>query len=363
MTAIDGLRGLAALAVVVYHYLNFFRYGPGSVLPPGELGAAPFSDVLALFYYHGHRAVPLFWMISGLVLAHVYCGRASTGGAFAVNRLARLYPLHLLTLMVVAALQTWALVRLGMWPVYSHNDGWHFALNLLFASNWGFERGYSFNGPIWSVSVEMLAYILFWMIHRQLLRWGTAIPLAISSVALIVIAVFGDSDGARCAFYFFIGTGLAGLLRGFAGSFGALAVWAASLIVIGLAALFVAFPGFTQFVGLPALFGGAILALSLRGTELPGWLARPCAALGDWSYGIYLWHFPLQLALIVVLAPWVDLPELARQGWFFGCYLLLVLFVAYLSFTRFERPWRARLRRWGDSVPPRDSVKAVGAGP
>ncbi len=230
---IDGLRGFAALAVVVYHYTHFFQYGSDGVLPPGVDATAPFYELLGLLYRQGHRAVPLFWMISGLVLAHVYCGRIATGRSFAINRFARLYPLHLLTLIVVAALQAWSLARTGIWPVYQHNDVWHFALNLLFASNWGFESGYSFNGPIWSVSVEVLAYALFWVFHRQLLRWGVAIPLAVSLAALLAIVVLGDSDGARCLFYFFIGIALAGLLRGYAGRIGALAMLAGLLIAIG----------------------------------------------------------------------------------------------------------------------------------
>lgn len=297
-----------------------------------------------MFYEQGHRAVPLFWMISGLVLAHVYCGRETSGRAFATNRFARLYPLHLLTLVIVALLQGLALARLGTWPVYSNNDVWHFGLNLLFASNWGLERGYSFNGPIWSVSVEMIAYVLFWIIHRHLLRWGIALPLAVSAAALLLIALAGDSDGARCVFYFFLGTGLVALQRTFRGNRRTLAGWAVLLILLGLVSLFSGIPGSTQFAGLPGLFGGTILALSLTEAAPRSWLGRSCAALGDWSYGIYLWHFPIQLALIVLLAPWMELAVLARHEGFLACYLLLVIIVAGLSFRHFEQPWRTRLR-------------------
>lgn len=348
LIVIDGLRGLAAVAVVVYHYLNFLQIGPGAGLPNHDPADAPFGQVLGLLYQQGHRAVPLFWMISGLVLAHVYCGRTATGRSFVVNRFARLYPLHLLTLIVVAALQVWALARLGTWPVYQHNDAWHFGLNLLLASNWGIERGYSFNGPIWSVSVEILAYALFWLLHRDLLRWGVAMPLAVSLGALLAIVVFGDSDGARCLFYFFLGTALAAIRRSFADSIGVLVMVAASLMVVGITGLIVAVPGFTHYVVLPGLFGGTILALSVCRSTTQGRFGRACAALGDRSYGIYLWHFPIQLALIVLLSPAIDLPALAGQMWFLLSYLGLVLLVAHLSLIGFERPWRARLRRWGE---------------
>jgi len=349
LTAIDGLRGIAALAVVLYHYSHFLRYGPGGIVTLGTSAIAPGGDLLELIYEQGHRAVPLFWMISGLVLAHVYYRRAATTREFVINRFARLYPLHLLTLMVVAGLQAVALGRLGSWQIYQNNDAWHFVLNLLFVSDWGLASGYSFNGPIWSVSVELIAYAMFWAFRKPLWRYPGVLPLAVSACALAVLAAMGDSNILRCVFYFFAGTTLAAIWRALAPQPRMLLALAGAMIAIGIAALVIAAPGLTQFVGLPGLFGGAILALSL--TDLPedGWPHTIAARLGDWSYGIYLWHFPVQLALIVVLVPKFDLSALASKGWFLGLYLSLVLLVAHFSFRHLEHPWRARLRNWGEA--------------
>ncbi len=216
LTAIDGLRGIAALAVVLYHYSHFLRYGSGGIVSLGTSTGAPGGDLLELIYQQGHRAVPLFWMISGLVLAHVCYCRVATTREFVVKRFARLCPLHLLTLMVVAGLQAAALGRLGSWQIYQYNDAWHLVLNLLFVSDWGLADGYSFNAPIWSVSVELIAYALFWALRKPLLRCPRVLPLAISACALPALALMGDSNVLRCVFYFFAGTSLAAILRALA---------------------------------------------------------------------------------------------------------------------------------------------------
>ena len=45
--------------------------------------------------------------------------------------------------------------------IFENNDLYHFVLNILFISSWGLEKGMSFNQPIWSVSFELIVYILF----------------------------------------------------------------------------------------------------------------------------------------------------------------------------------------------------------
>jgi peptidoglycan/LPS O-acetylase OafA/YrhL len=44
-----------------------------------------------------------------------------------------------------------------------YNDFYHFFLNIFLISFWGIEKGFSFNTPIWSVSIEILAYIIFFI--------------------------------------------------------------------------------------------------------------------------------------------------------------------------------------------------------
>src|SRR6185437_3680142 len=103
-------------------------------------------------------------------------------------------PLHFATLCLVGALNYLYLYEHGQFFVYVYNDLRHFVLNLLFASGWGLETDYSFNGPAWSISAEVLFYLLFFMICRYAdtsLWLDLAITIAISLVEQEIRNLFG----------------------------------------------------------------------------------------------------------------------------------------------------------------------------
>ena len=114
LTLIDGLRGFAAVAVLFYHYMHFAMIGTDHERYFEYLDYQPARAAFAILYDWGFYAVQLFWMISGFVFAAVYFGREATTREFVVNRFARLYPLHFLTLLVVAVLQFVAQILLQL---------------------------------------------------------------------------------------------------------------------------------------------------------------------------------------------------------------------------------------------------------
>jgi peptidoglycan/LPS O-acetylase OafA/YrhL len=126
------------------------------------------SFILKPLYLEGWRAVDLFFCLSGFIFYWLYSKKIVSGATsfneFFVLRFSRLYPLHFVTLMVAAAGQFLMLGCFGSFFVYPNNDLYHFLLQLVFASNWGFEQGNSFNGPVWSVSVEVFLYALFFVV-------------------------------------------------------------------------------------------------------------------------------------------------------------------------------------------------------
>jgi peptidoglycan/LPS O-acetylase OafA/YrhL len=173
--SLDALRGVAALAVIFWHWQDFFFHG---TQPDPQFSAPrqPFYSLFRPFYTDGWRAVDLFFCLSGFVFHWLYAqkisDRAVSAREFSVLRFSRLYPLHLVTLLFVAGAQVIWLQRSGSFFVYKDNDLYHFGLQLMMASNWGLERGPSFNVPIWSVSVEVFLYALFFcacLLTRQ--RW------------------------------------------------------------------------------------------------------------------------------------------------------------------------------------------------
>lgn len=355
---LDVLRGIAAIGVVFWHWQHFFA----GAAPPYDITRAPLADALAVFYRHGWLAVDLFFCLSGFIFFRLYATRVSNGeigaGRFALLRFSRLYPLHLLTLLLVAAGQGW-LARAGLPAyVYENNDVRHFVLNLAFAPSWGLENGYSFNGPAWSISVEIFLYAAFFVFCRHVpVRLATVVVAALLGFAFAAVAYppIGRGIGA-----FFVG-GLtwmvyerleasaqrAIVLRAIVAA--AVLSWCATLVLVSGATPIPAPVMTGAFRHAPKawavlwLFPVTILALASVERKLPE-AVRRAAALGDISYSVYLLHFPLQLAVYIFhgrlhadSSIYYSLPLAAA-------FLAVLLALATLSYRAFEMPLQQWLR-------------------
>ncbi|NNL65282.1 MAG: acyltransferase, partial [Myxococcales bacterium] len=292
---LDALRGLAALCIPLWHWQHFFHRGTQAMRFDRE--RLPAFDVLAPLYLEGWRAVDLFFCLSGFVFFLLYADRVARRrvGArdFAWLRASRLYPLHLATLLLVAALQWLYRARFDAPFVFPFNDAYHFVLNLAFVSAWGFEQGFSFNAPVWSVSVEVLLYGLFFVLCRA--GWHRVGVLALLVVVGIELRGFGLP---------MIGRGVTGFFMG-------------GLVVHAFHFLRRRTPGTPLLVGaglgVAALYGAAPLpGLAWELVVFPAtvlWLAlvevrgapssRLLGFLGDVSYSTYLLHFPLQIVFVL----------------------------------------------------------------
>ena len=125
-----------------------------------------------------------------------------TFATFVNYRFSRLYPLHILTLLIVAALQAAYFRRYGAFFIYQLNDARHFVLQLFFASNWSRQSPFTFNGPIWSLSIEVLLYAMFFAIAFARLAY----PAIIAGLALAGARIFRH--------YNFIGHGMLSFFSG-----------------------------------------------------------------------------------------------------------------------------------------------------
>ncbi len=332
--SLDAFRGIAALSIVFWHWQHFFFSGP----VPGS-GARPLLEPFLLFYRHGQLAVELFFTLSGFIFFWLYsqpiAERKVGARDFFSRRFSRLVPLHLATLALVVPLQLAYRHRYGADFVYSNNDLLHFIPNLFLVSAWGPHYSHSWNGPIWSVSVEIFLYFLFFALCRTI-RMSTLAIAGFSALGLALFA-FWDVPVGRGMFAFFLGGCLyrlyaRGLESGAAARLARVLPWITATIWIGtlLAVYSPGFPFEAKAGSLPpALFTGLILfpstILTLAFVEtVRGAFGVRTAYLGDLSYSIYLLHFPLQLAFVLGTA------SLAVDRSYFSQPVALVLFFAVL---------------------------------
>lgn len=357
--ALDVVRGVAALAVVFWHWQHFFIGGRQS--RSWAIDQQPLFGYFSFVYQHGWLAVEVFFVLSGFVFYWLYAAavaeRRVSSPAFFVARFSRLYPLHFVTLLLVAGGQ-WLFQRLaGSSFVYPANDTYHFVLHVLFVPAWGFEQNASFNMPVWSVSVEVFLYAVFFLCCRWLpLR--LIVLLLVSALGTFVLLHFNQPLG-RGVGAFFLGGVAYRLCQRLLGSprvvlwawllgAGTIALWglAALTLLPKLSVGYFSFVGrhtvaYAALVGLIAL-SVAVLALA---EVLRGPIGQRLAVLGELSYASYLLHFPLQLLIVIGLAWLGQARDVFYSEAALLAYFAALILLSWLSFKYFERPAQAWLRR------------------
>ena len=363
--SLDALRGVAALAVVFWHWQHFWYQG-GARLPEFDRHAQPLYGIFFLFYSYGDLAVDLFFALSGFIFYRLDAGaiadRGVTAWDFAVLRVSRLYPLHLVTLLVVAVGQ-WSLAATqGGFFVYLWNDARHFVLNLLMLPAVGLERGSSFNAPAWSIGVEFVLYALFFLLCRlrltrpaHLLVW-VAIGLVLTARVYIpigrgVTSFFMGGLAFHASRYLGRERGgpvLTGGLLAFTSMLWLAMGWVSyhELSLRDLASLTHVPVPILARVTILLLFPLTLLAL-VRIEPSGGGMFRRLGPLGDISYSSYLWHFPVQLGFVWV-AGWVGLPRDAFYSpWMMLGFSSLLIALSVASHRYFEMPAQRRIRGSG----------------
>jgi peptidoglycan/LPS O-acetylase OafA/YrhL len=177
----DGLRIIAAGAVVLLHYSDYFKDVYFKDLAIGHLMVA--------HTWHFNLFVDLFFVVSGFVIARQYFGRVNDTasiGRFIWRRLARIYPLHLATLAFYIALAG----ALHFGAARSDNPARYPLSDLpaqfLLLHAFVGER-LTFNFPSWSLSAEMFCYLLFPAVALIAQRRKEAV------VALVALTAFANS--------------------------------------------------------------------------------------------------------------------------------------------------------------------------
>jgi len=344
--------------VLFWHYQHFF-VPPVSFEFHVRRSISPFYHQLAWIYDYGHVAVEYFWAVSGFVFTHVYLADMGARGRFWLARLARLWPLHLLTLMVVAVLQGIYTHTNGTAFIYHHQDLKHFLLNLGMAHYWGFQDNQSYNGPSWSLSTEILAYAAFWVLLPALRRMPLALaaPVALAMFALVFDNILPPDAPPQalaaklvpvvsCIGYFFAGAAVYGaVLKGWLNAW-RLVVLAPMLALIGYWLSGMKVHGHDAAI-LSGTFAVLFATLAIDLTDRNDAL-RLGRQLGDASYGIYLWHFPLQLALVLLVDATLGTRMVFREPVFLLIFVGASVLAGFASHRWIERPAQRMVLRLAD---------------
>jgi peptidoglycan/LPS O-acetylase OafA/YrhL len=357
--ALDGLRGLAVLLVVVEHL-----YTAVPEAPVGHWTHEILKRVGAL----GYGGVDLFFVLSGCLIGGIlldYRDSPRLLPTFFARRFFRIIPLYALLLATFFVCRE--IPSLRAMNRYTYFDSpvplWpYFAMLQNVAMAWTRDIGAFWVGPTWSLGIEEQFYLFMPLLVRHLPRRTLAIFCLVAVAAcplLRTVALFGADNLAAALFLLpmradslLLGVLVALLLRSKAGlAFVRARRTSLAALLLALAAVLAVFAALRLGAGsLPiATFGYTIIGLFFAGLVL--WVrafpdgglastfsARPLVALGLISYFVYLFHTPVAYVLnwLLLSRPPLNLTWSGAgvNALSFGITLLL----AAISYRYFEAP-------------------------
>jgi len=350
---LTGIRAIAAIFVVCFHFGDDF-----AVLfhPIGYLRSV---------YRSGDVGVDLFFILSGFILSLNYLDAFESFSFreyldFLRARLARIYPVHLFTLLLLGALVVSAR-HYGIHVPSENHTRFTFFTNLLLVQVWPFFfRGLNWNLPAWSISAEWFVYLFFPLLALRIAKakkplywsnlllaiflisstWGVRALLSWSLLRVtceffagcMLYRVYGA--GVRCP----VSPGLSGLLS------------------ISICVFCVQY-GFTKSFVLPVL---ALLIWGLAENS-SGILSGSTAVYwGKVSYSLYMTHGICQLVLdrTLPVARFEHAAPIVRLA-IIAAYMAVIVVASIATFHLVEEPARKWFRRSSASTPSPSEILGV----
>lgn len=311
---LDGLRGVAALTVVLFHVF--------------EANATSHLDQII---NHGYLAVDFFFLLSGFVIGYAYDDRWNkmTVGNFFKRRLVRLQPMVIMGSIIGAA--TFYFGASSFFPLISNTPVWEMLLIMVIGFTLipvppsmdirGWNETYPLNGPGWSLFYEYIVNILYALFIRKFSKLALSILVFLSAGVLIHYAVTSSTGTViggwtldamhiqigftRVMFPFFAGLLLfrVATLTHIKNAF----LWCSLLVITVLVMPKI---GGSQNLWMNGLYDSLsiilifplIVYLGASGKLHTSFAKRICKFLGDISYPVYITHYPL----IYIYTAWVQ---------------------------------------------------------
>ncbi|WP_082462405.1 acyltransferase [Agromyces sp. Leaf222] len=313
LRSLDGLRGLAALIVLVHHSLLVV---PGLAAPyfgqPAEPGVTWLLVHTPLhLLWGGTEAVYLFFILSGLVLSLAARSSSFSWGSYFPSRIVRLY-VPVVAAVVLAAVVIALLPRSGPTEsIWLAGRGDAYPLRSMFADMLLIGGPSGIVSPLWSLEWE----VLFSLLLPVYLYAGRRMPAWLQAVAAIALSTLGALVSLPALMYlpmFALGVALASGWERIAEILGrmprrvAIPVWTVTvtgaLLLTNSYWMLLPFTsaGIARAVTMPLILAGvAILIVAAVHAGLPNRIlsSRPLLFLGTISFSLYLVHEPLVIAI------------------------------------------------------------------
>lgn len=360
---LESIRGLAALVVVLYH------------IP----GWHPFLHHIS-FIRGGGLMVDLFFVLSGFVIFSAYGERLKSGGdfiKFQFLRFGRLYPVHIVFLLIFLAIETLKYVLQSRYGVQSHskapfvqNDFAAFLREVfLVKAFWPNETAMAFNSPAWSISAEFYTYIFFGLIVLYLNKFKLLIFTIISLVCIATLMLYKPEEYnfmLRCLSGFFIGCLTAHVVKTTSDRSASdnglkLNAWLIPLsifLIVWITCQSRGYFGVSLLIyPLTALLIASI-TLSKQNIFKEMLAHKSLVWLGTVSYSLYMSHgavlwFFQQFLRVVFHRPELMVRDIStpqfhavEAGFLILGFMAICLIVSHLTFIYIEKPFRERSREF-----------------
>jgi len=349
---LDGLRGVAALIVVIFHVLETYS-------------GNRFNQIIN----HGYLAVDFFFLLSGFVVAYAYDDRwgKMSQWDFYKRRLIRLQPMVIMGTVIGALL--FYFQASPAFPLIAGTPVWQLLLVMVVGFTMiplpismdirGWQEMHPLDGPAWSLFFEYIANIMYALVFRKVSQKVLAILVILFAgllVRYLIMGPQGDVIGGwsintaqlnvgftRMLYPFFAGLLLSrmGRLIHIKGAF------TVSSLLIALV-LFIPRIGGSEHLWMNGLYESIVIILIFplivaigAGGHINGkFSAKVCRFFGDISYPIYITHYPL----IYLYTGWVAKNKVPMNyGIWFGLLLFVVsVAIAYASLKLYDEP----VRKW-----------------